>query len=210
MIFKNREEAGKKLAKAIKAWLNSHQVKNNQVVILSLIRGGWPLGEVISQELAAPHLPIVAAKIGAPFNEEVAMGALCFNQTYFNQVVIDQLKNYFPTQELKTIIHQQVIKAKNKISSYKEKYHLDEIKTKLAVKNKLAIVVDDGVATGATAKAVGLFLKQADASQVVLATPVAPADFACEDIFDACIILLKDPNFQAVGQYYQDFSEVEI
>ncbi len=209
MIFKDRKDAGLKLTQALKVWLKSQQIKPNKVVVLSLLRGGWPIGQIVSQELRLKHLPIVAAKIGAPFNEEVAAGAICFDAVYLNQAVIQKLRYYLTEQELDLILRTQLEKAKTKADSYQKLFKLDPKKIKKQVKNQVAVIVDDGVATGATAKAASYFLKAGGAKQVVLAAPVAPADLDCSE-FDDCVILVKDPAFQAVGQYYQDFSEVKL
>ena len=207
--FKNREHAALLLSQKLKTWLETKKLKPKNVVILSLLRGGWPIGKVISTELKLKHLPIVAAKIGAPFNEEVAAGAICFDAVYLNQAVIQKLRYYLTDQELDLTLRTQLEKAKTKADSYQKLFKLDPKKIKEQVKGQVAVIVDDGVATGATAKAASYFLKAGEAKQVVLAAPVAPADLDCSE-FDDCVILVKDPAFQAVGQYYQDFSEVKV
>ncbi len=200
--FKDREDAAYQLLELLKDY------KGKDLVIASLLRGGYPIGKILAGALNAKHIKIAAAKIGAPFNPEVAVGAICFDQIYFNQRLIDELKRFYGPL-YGQLINRSIKKAQEKLANYVNKFKLDPKKIAEAVQDKTVIVVDDGIATGATAYASAKFLKQAGAEQVILAAPVAPADFECR-YFDECKILIRDPNFMAVGQYYEDFGEVRV
>lgn len=200
MIYKDRDDAARELLKILK---KDSLVKRggDNLVIVSLLRGGIIVGKLLANKLGAGHLPLVVAKIPAPFQEELAIGALCFDTVYLEKRIIESL-NLSRSQ-----ISRQIEVARTKFDSYLKHFGIEENLYK-KVKNKIAILVDDGVATGATARAGALFLKEQGAKYVVLAVPVAPVDFDPAG-FDRFIAVHKDPSFGSVSQFYQDFPQVE-
>lgn len=192
MLFQDRLDAGNQLADRLTDY------KNNSIVV-SLLRGGAIVGNVIAKKLNIPHLFLAAVKISHPNQPELAIGALCFNKIY--------LDNQFISYIDKETVNQQIKEAKIKFSSYLKKFHLKKILF-TAIKNKSVILVDDGIATGATVKAGLMFLKSQSPKKIILAVPIAPTDFKNPG-FDKIIILHCDPSFSAVSQFYQDFPQVE-
>lgn len=195
MIFKDRAEAGKKLAEI----LSKKNLKN--LVVISLLRGGVVVGEEISRRLKINHLPLAVAKIPAPYQSELAIGALCFDFTYLESRIVISLNIDKPT------IKKQVNIAKEKFRSYLERFNLKKSIYK-KIKNKIVVLVDDGIATGSTVKAALLFVKSLKPRKIILVSPVAPTDFINPG-FDQLIILHYDPSFSSVSQFYLDFPQVE-
>lgn len=197
MIFKDRVEAGEKLAQVLTKNKEITNEKKN-IIILSLLRGGAVVGYQIAKKLSLPHFPLVVKKIGAPSNEELAIGALCQNEIFLDKNLIKRLGLD------KNEVNAQIKKAKQKQEEYWKKF----IKKKPpSLKEKIVILVDDGIATGASVK-VGLqCLKKQKVKKVFLAVPVAPSDFDSSG-FDKAFILHRDPFLSAVSQFYQEFNQV--
>lgn len=192
MLFQDRLDAGNQLADRLTGY------KNNSIVV-SLLRGGVIVGDAIAKKLKIPHLFLAAVKISHPDQSELAIGALCFNKIYLD----NQYVSFFD----KKTTNQQVKNAKIKFSSYLKRFNLKKISFK-TIKNKTVILVDDGIATGATVKAALIFLKSQGPKKIILAVPVTPTDFKNPG-FDEIIILHCDPSFSAVSQFYQNFPQIE-
>lgn len=201
MIFKDREEAGIKLAGLLKKKFSS-PAKRKQLVVVSLLRGGVVIGYEIAKILDIPHKPLAVVKISTPGNPELAIGALCFDCIYLDDVLIKLLDLD------KRQIEIQIEKAKEKFNSYINRFSVSKEKYIKELKNKKIILVDDGVATGATVKAASLFLKSCPIKAVYLASPVAPADFQTTG-FDKTFILSIEPHLSAISQFYERFPQVE-
>lgn len=197
MIFRNRAEAGEKLAEILKK--DKELVRERKkIIILSLLRGGAVVGKQIAKKLSLSHFPLVVKKIGAPFNEELAIGALCNEEYFLDNNLIERLGLN------KTEVDNQIKKAKEKQKEYLKKF----IRKKLPnLKEKIVILVDDGIATGASVKAAFQFLKKEKVKKIFLAVPVAPTDFDSSG-FDKAFILHQDSFLSAVSQFYQQFSQV--
>lgn len=199
MIFQNRQDAGKKLAKKlIEKKIVDNKDKN--MVVVSLLKGGVIIGNEISKKLNCSHFILPVAKIAAPFQEELAIGALCFDKIYLNQKLIcsylfdkKTINNQIKKAQEKFLSHCQIFKIKKK--DYKK------------IKNKVVILTDDGIATGATVKIATVFLKSQNPKKIILAAPVAPSDFKNKD-FDQILIFYKDPCLSAVSQYYLKFPQI--
>ncbi len=198
MVFKDRGQAAEKLYQLLKKYSKSTK---NKLVVVSLLRGGVILGDVLSKKLKAKHLGLIVTKIPAPFNPELAIGALCFDITYLQREIVNQLRLS------KKEISIQVVSSEQKFIDYCQRFGIKE-RDYGVIKDKTVILVDDGIATGASSKAAALFCKSKKATEVILAVPVAPSDFKTEG-FDRVFILHKDPGFHAVSQYYDFFPQVE-
>ena len=201
MIFKDRADAGRKLLVRL---FEDREIKKNKrrVVVVSLLRGGIMVGGVIAKGLQVRHLPLVVTKIPAPYNPELALGALCFDVTYLEKTVINSLGLE------KAEIVNQIGLAREKFNSYLKRFGLRKTLYSRVLKNKIIILTDDGIATGSTVKAAILYLKSKKPKSIILAVPVAPTDFSTVGI-DKELILHKNLAFGAVSQFYERFSQVE-
>jgi len=197
MLFKDRVDAGEKLVPVIKKYFDQ---KENTVVV-SLLRGGVVVGNIIANKLGLNHLPLAVAKIPFPHQPELALGALCFDEIYLEKPLIKSLE----LEEI--VVDGQIEKAEEKFNSYCQRFNLTEDSYN-KVKDQTVFLVDDGVATGSTAKVAFLFLKSKKAKEIILAVPGGPTDFD-ENFFDKTIILEKRSSFFSVSQLYEDFQQVE-
>lgn len=194
-MFKNREEAAKKLAKALSPFKN-----RDDIVIVALPRGGVPIAFYIAKELNAPLDIFFVKKIPSPFNKEAAIGAVSENGYYFVAPIANALgisQDYINSQ-IKAILE----KIKQKRAIYN--------KDRIDIKNKTVIIADDGIATGSSMKLAIEALKKEGAKSVIAVAPVAPPEVASElkNIADNIYILSTPSNFNAVGQFYEDFHQL--
>lgn len=191
MIFKNRYDAGEQLAKRLTEYQN-----NPEVIVIGLPRGGIPVAYMISNFLKVPLDITCPRKIGAPMNPEYAIGAITeTGEGIFNES--------FEIQEEALEREKQI--AQNRLKKYRQGMGPREIS------GKIVILVDDGLATGFTMKAAILSMQREGANQVIVAVPVAPPDTLEEikQMADETICLMTPYNFQAVGQFYAEFSQTE-
>lgn len=201
MIFKDRADAGRKLL--VRLFENQSIKKNKQrVVVVSLLRGGIVVGDIIAKGLQVKHLPLVVTKIPAPYNPELALGGLCFDFTYLEKNVVNSLGLE------KSEIVNQIGLAREKLNSYLARFGIKKSLYARSLKNKIVILTDDGIATGSTVKAAVLYLKSKKPKSIILAVPVAPTDFSTIGI-DKELILHKSVVFGAVSQFYERFPQVE-
>jgi len=203
IIFKDRIDAGKKLADLIAQSDFFKKIKQKKaVVIVSLLRGGMVVGWQIAEKLNVKNLPLPVAKISSPGNLELAIGALCFSQVYWEKEILNFY--FFSEKE----ISRQLNETRKKFLFYCQRFKVFE-KDFEQLKNKVVILVDDGIATGATITASFYFLKTKKPKKIILTSPVAPLDFKNPG-FDKLFIYHKDENFSAISQFYEDFSPVKI
>ncbi len=201
MIFKDRQEAGRKLL--VRLFQNKEIKKNKRrVLVVSLLRGGIIVGDIIAKGLQVNHLPLVVSKIPAPESPELAIGALCFDIVYLEKRVVNSigLDNISISKQIET--------AKVKFNSYLKRFEIKKSSYSRRLKNKIIILVDDGIATGATVKAAILYLKSKKPKSIYLTIPVAPVDFYITGV-EKQFILHKDIAFGAVSQFYEHFPQVE-
>src|SRR3989304_7374123 len=201
MIFKDRQDAGRKLLVRL---FEDQEIRRNteNAVVVSLLRGGIIIGDIIAKGLEAKHLPLVVTKIPAPHNPELALGALCFDVTYLEKNVVNSLKLE------KSGIVNQIEVARKKFNSYLNRFRIKESLFSKNIKNKIVILTDDGIATGSTVKVAVLFLKSNNPKSIILAVPVAPSDFHVKGI-DKEIVLHKKFAFGAISQFYGHFPQIE-
>ena len=197
MIFTNREEAGRRLAEA----LSDYEGEKNTLV-LALPRGGVPVARQISHALHLPLDLLLVRKLGVPGHEELAMGAIAWgNIRYFNDDIVKSLN--ISRDEIDRVVdrEQRVLVERN------SRYRNDRPPPK--VEDKTVIIVDDGLATGATMKAAVAAMRQAGAANIVVAVPVG-APSACADLeslADTVVCLSTPEPFYGVGRWYADFSQ---
>ena len=198
-MFRDRQEAAGLLASEIEK-----KIKGRDFIVAAILRGGIVLGKIIADYFNLRLVPLVIRKIGAPYEKELAIGAIGPKKTiYWDRDLLDRLTidSYY-----KTLILKQ--------KSYELKKMEDVINVKqkpLDFLDKNVIVVDDGVATGTTVMCANTFLKKVGAKSIILATPVISRD-TFDDMnkyFDKVVALEIVENFYSVGQFYRYFPQVE-
>ena len=196
-MFSNRKEAGVRLALKL-----SKEKFPRDSIVVSIPRGGVVVGKAISEILGIPLAVLIVKKIGAPQNPELAIGATGSDGVVFWD---EKLLKYLGISGKEK--KQALLKT---IRTIKEREEGLGIKIP-NIKDKIAIVVDDGVATGATAISTSMILKKLGAKKVILATPVISRSTKkeLEKYFDHIISVETPRNFQAVGEFYQEFPQVE-
>jgi len=197
-MFHDRKDAGIQLAETLK-----HYKGNSSVLVLELPRGGVVVGFEIARYLNVPMDVFIVRKIGFPTEPEFAIGSVSETGTvYLNQSVISAYRvadKYIADETA----HQKEEIAK-KVKLYREGKKIG------GLENKIIILVDDGVATGATMKAAITTLKKEKIEKLVIALPVAPPSTAAElkEMADEFICLETPYDFFAVGSYYHNFKQV--
>jgi len=192
MSFKNREEGGKKLLKALEKYKGEQDL-----VIIALPRGGVVVASEISLALDCPLDLVVPRKIGAPSNPEFALGAI----TEDGQIFIDP--SFEEDKDVQAIIDSEIAEAKRRAGLYRAG------RGALNLEGKHVIVVDDGIATGNTMKAALQSVRAAKPEKITLAVPLAPSSAreSFEPLVDELIILETPFMFGAVGRHYDDFPQ---
>lgn len=196
MKFKDRVDAGKQLAKQLRTSLTD----TSNVMLFALPRGGAVLGAEVAKELKLPFDLIVTRKIGHPANEEFAIGALAET----GEAVWDEEEKASLNQKvLDGLVKKELKEAKRRIDTYREGRRLPDLH------GKTAVIIDDGVATGATMRAAMLAAKHQGAERVIVAVP-----HGAKDSFDllrsegATVIALEEPvMYGAVGAFYDVFGQ---
>jgi putative phosphoribosyl transferase len=205
VIFRNRTDAANELTKRL-YWLKDEIQENKfaAAVVVAIPRGGVVLGDIIASELGAKLDVVVSRKIGAPFDPELAIGAVMPDGSYFlNEVakMINVSQDYIESQ-----IEKEVKEIDRRLIEFRGNREYDN-----KLEDKLVVLVDDGIATGATILASAKWIKDKhNCKQLIIAVPVAPREIL-EDlnrIADKVIILYTPEPFGAVGCFYQDFNQV--
>ena len=195
MIFADRIDAGERLAKGL-----AH-LAGSDCVVLAIPRGGVIVGEVIARELGAPLDVVVPRKIGAPGNPELAIGAVAPGIRVLDPRMVGALG--VTDRYLEREIAEQEAEIERRQRAYRGG------RPPQPVEGRVAIVVDDGVATGSTAVAALRWARARGAGRVVLAVPVAPPQ-SLERLraeADEVVVLETPQPFLAVGEWYRDFDQ---
>jgi len=197
-VFRNREDGAFQLAQILKArpWQNP--------LVLAIPRGGVVTGAVLAEELGAELDVVLSRKLRAPEQPEVALGAVSEDgQVYLNHHArrfLDQLEDYLAEE-----CRHQLAEIVRRAALFRG------VRPQAPITNRSVIVTDDGIATGSTMIAALQSVKTQNAREVVVAVPVASPDRLaevrrwCDDV----VCLLTPEEFWAVGQFYEDFSQVE-
>lgn len=197
--FRDRKEAGSQLASLLENYKN-----RSDTLILGLARGGVVTAASVAVKLHLPLDVMCPRKVGAPFNPELAIGAITeTGEGIFHTSLIQQLEVTQAYLEHQVQLERQEAKHRLKI------YRAGLPERSLSGKN--VILVDDGLATGATMKAAISSARAERAKKVIVAVPVSPEDTleAIRELADEVACLATPPFFQAVGQFYEDFSATE-
>lgn len=199
MRFKNRAEAGRMLAAALMGYLNE------DCVVLALPRGGVPVAAEVAAVLQAPLDLILVRKIGVPMQPELAMGAVVDGGTptiVRNEDVI-QLAG-IAESEFKEVCDAELAEIERRRQRYLGR------REPIDVQGRVAIVIDDGIATGATTRAALRATRMRHPKKLVLAVPVAPTDTlaALREEADDVVCVEDHEFFGAIGFYYVDFRQI--
>lgn len=198
MLFKDRVEAGKKLAKAL-----SH-LKGKDLVVLGIPRGGIIVANEVAAALGAPLDVVITRKIEAPGEPEYALGAV----TQEGDVIIDR-QAAEALGATASYIDDQIRKKKEEVRDRVQRLRGDAPLPEL--EGKVVIIVDDGIATGSSVSAAVLSVRKRNPKEVIIAVPVAPRDAVQSLSEDGTRVLsLETPeNFLAIGEFYGNFEQVE-
>jgi putative phosphoribosyl transferase len=196
--FADRAAAGEVLAGRLAVYAG-----RSDVVVLALPRGGVPVGYEVAKRLGAPLDVFLVRKLGAPGQEELAMGAIASGDVVvLNPEVVQALK--VPHDELT----QEVESERRELARREQTYRGS--RPVLDVRGKTAILIDDGLATGSTMRAAVAALRRRDPAQIVVAVPVG-ARSTCDElqsVTDECVCVLTPEHFRAVGLWYDDFEQI--
>jgi predicted phosphoribosyltransferase len=198
-MFRNREDAAQQLAQRLK-----HRTLRNPLV-LAIPRGGVVLGAVLARELGADLDVVLARKLRAPGQPELAIGAICENgEAFLNEYVkkdIAGMEEEYLAEEYRQQLG-EIARRKKLIRA---------VRPQAPVKGRSVIVTDDGIATGSTMLAALQVLQSKAPHEVIVAVPVVSAD-RLPEIQRWCnrVVWLRAPrDFRAIGQFYDDFAQVE-
>ncbi len=195
-MFTNRKEAGLLLAEELKEYKN-----NKDTVIVSIPRGGVPIGYEISQKLHLPLEVALSKKIGHPFNKEYAIGAATLKTKILTDAAAEVSQVY---------IDDEIEHIRDVLKERRKRYHGNM--RPLDLKDRIVLLVDDGVATGNTLISSITLIAQQEPSKIIVALPVAPQTaldkISNKPLVDRVICLDVPHNFRAVGQFYKDFKPV--
>lgn len=195
--FENRTTAGQQLGDALR------ETGIDADIVLAIPRGGLPLGRAVADALGVPLDIVVAQKMGAPHNPEFAIGAVAADgSVWLNETALDQ--HDIDREYVERTRETNAENAREKAARYRD----DDSAPDLT--GNTVVLVDDGVATGATARACIAQIQDADPERVVLAVPVG-SPRTIEDLasaVDDVVCLAAPEGFRAVGQFYEQFDQV--
>jgi putative phosphoribosyl transferase len=195
-LYRDRAAAGEELATRL-----THLAGQPEVVVLGLVRGGVPVAAVVADRLGAPLDVLVVRKLGVPWAPEVAFGAIGPAGV---RVVNEDIARRLDVDKVSEVIRRETVELARREQRYRGG------KPPLDLSGRTAVVVDDGLATGATARAAAEVARRLGAGRVVLAMPVGAARAATTvaSAADELVCPLCTRDFRAVSQFYADFHQV--
>ena len=195
MRFASRQDAGRRLGQHL------YQQGVEVDLVLGLPRGGVVVAAEVARRLGRPLDVLVVRKIGHPWHREFAVGALAEpDVVIFDEATLREIPT--PRGQLDKVVAEEIVRLRE----YRSHFHTSDLPS---LQDKRVLLVDDGLATGATAEAAVLSAKRQGARRVTMAAPVASTS-AVErlgHVADDVVALVVDANFEAVGQYYDEFSQ---
>jgi putative phosphoribosyl transferase len=194
--FRDRTEAGRRLGESLVARLRPA----DDILVLGLPRGGLPVAFEVAQTLHAPLDVLVARKLGVPGWEELAMGAIASGGV---RVLNEAVARDIPPEVIEAVVARETRELQRRETAFRGRFNAP------AVAGRTVIVVDDGVATGATLRAALLALRQLKPARLIAAVPVASPEAQAElaPLVDDWVALLTPVDFRAVGEWYEDFPQ---
>lgn len=196
MVFQDRVDAGRRLATALR------HLRDEPAVVLGLPRGGVPVAFEVAQALGAPLDVIVVRKLGVPLQPELGMGAIGEGGVrIINDDVVRLARITGP--ELAAVEQRERLELERRARRFRGN------RPRLALQGRTAVIVDDGIATGSTARAACQVARAQGAARIVLAVPVGPPGWATRigRAADEVVCLETPEPFWAIGQFYADFSQ---
>jgi putative phosphoribosyl transferase len=195
--FANRTEAGRLLAEKLVQYAG-----RDDVIVLGLPRGGVPVAFEVARRLDVPLDVFIVRKLGVPGFEELAAGAIASGGV---RVLNEDVMRSIPhaDEAIEAVTARETAELERREQIYRDGRPAPELR------DRIVILVDDGLATGASMRAAVKALRQSGAAKIVVAVPVGPPD-TCRELqeeADETICLSTPEFFQAVGQYYEDFSQ---
>jgi putative phosphoribosyl transferase len=195
--FRDRAEAGRALAHAL-----SRYAGRDDVVVLALPRGGVPVGYEVAKELGAPLDVFLVRKLGVPGHEELAMGAIATGGVL---VLDERVLRWLGINEdqIQKTLARELDELRRREATYRDGRPLPDLK------GKTVILVDDGLATGASMQAAAGAVRRREPARIVVAVPVA-SRATCDrfrDEVDEVVCAVTPEPFYAVGNWYEDFSQ---
>ncbi len=194
-IFRNRADAGERLAKELTEY------RGTNALVLAIPRGGVEIGAIVAREIDGELALAIVRKLGHPAQPELAFGAVAEDgSTYLSPYISGEI----PREQIHHVLEREEREIRRRVRAYRDGRPLPPMK------NRTVIIVDDGVATGATVFATIKMCRAMKAKRVVLALPVAPHTTARElhALVDDFIVLELPHDLYAVGQAYDDFHSV--
>ncbi len=196
-MFKNRKEAGQQLAQEL-----SEYAGREDVVVLGLPRGGVPVAFEVAKALEAPLDVFVVRKLGLPGRPELAMGAIASGDV---RVMNDDVLRMSDVSDemIENVIEKERDKLKEREVTYRG------ARPGIDLEDKTVLLMDDGLATGATMRAAVSALREHNPKKIVAAVPTSPAETCSEleEMVDAIVCLTTPRVFMGVGGAYRDFSQ---
>lgn len=196
MIFRNRKDAGKKLAEKLIRYAG-----RENMLVLALPRGGVPVAFEVARVLGAPLDVFPVRKLGVPGHEELAMGAIAAGRRVINETVVVPLR--IPQAVIDAVAEKERRELERREKAYRDDLSPPEIE------GKIIILVDDGLATGATMRAAAIAVREQRPAKVVIAVPVSSLE-VCEEFereADAVVCAATPHPFHGIGIWYEDFSQ---
>ena len=195
MFFEDRDEGGRRLAAELQPFAG-----RPDVVVVGLPRGGVPVAARVAEALGAPLDVIVVRKLGVPYQPELAMGAVGEDGTRVINDEIVRLAHVTPAELI-------AVEERERAELARRAERFRRGRPRLSLDGRHVIVVDDGIATGSTARAACAVARTDGAARVTLAVPVAPADWVrrLAGVADDYVAVSTPADFRAVGQFYRDF-----
>src|SRR5204862_3439222 len=197
MIYRDRAEAGRRLAAQLTDYAN-----RSDVIVLALPRGGVPVAYEVAKALRAPLDIFLVRKLGVPGHEELAMGAIATGGVrVLNDDVVDYLR--IPGEVIEAVAADELRELERRERAYRGN------RPEPDVRGKTVILIDDGLATGSTMRAAAAALRQQNPARILVAVPVS-ASQTCNEYrmgVDEIICASTPEPFMGVGQWYRDFSQ---
>ncbi len=199
MSFQNRSEAGRRLGQALKGY------REQQPVVFALPRGGVPVAAQVAAALNAPLDLVIARKVGVPFQPELAMGAIAEGP----EPIIVRNEEVIALAGVSEAEFAAVCERERKEIERRRRRYLGD-RAAVAAEGRTAIVIDDGIATGATVRAALRAIRARKPKKLVLAVPVAPTSTLGQlrHEVDEIVCLEDHEPFAAIGMFYRDFRQV--
>ncbi|MEO8463338.1 MAG: phosphoribosyltransferase family protein [Chloroflexota bacterium] len=201
-MFADRQDAGRRLAERLGPYANSGAVSSQGPVVVGLPRGGVVVAAEVARELRAPLDILVVRKLGCPWQPELGIGAIAEGDIrVLNRDLVGELG--LSAGEVDAVTANERAELERRVATYRQG------RPREPVRGRLVIVIDDGLATGYTARAAIASLRAGGARRVILAVPVAPASSVAEfgSVADHVVVAEPAKHLLAVGAFYGDFRQ---